>query len=331
MRAKLPVARRIKKPETGARVQKTRIGDRWQSYLAHHRSSGIDSLRRLLATPLQSLLTWLVIAVALALPAVMLVGLDNLQSLGQRWDGAPKITLFLDRGARAEAVQALQQQLQQDARVQSLQLVTPEQALQDFERDTGVGQALRLLDSNPLPATLILTPAANLAPQQLVALGESLDAEAIVDDVILDRAWIERLHYLLQLGQQLVWTLGGLLGLGVVLVIGNTIRLAIENRRDEIVVIKLVGGSSGFVRRPFLYTGLWYGGIGGLLALAMLLGFLWFISGPVSTLAQAYQSDFRLRLPGASLMLALVLGGGLTGWLGAWLAVGRHLGEIEPK
>ncbi len=324
-------ARPATRSEAGARARKLGVGDRWHSYLDHHRSSAGDSLRRLLATPLQSLMTWMVIAVALALPATLLVGMDNLRSLGQRWDGAPKLSVFVSANAREPAITDLRRQLQQNPLLAEVTFITPEQALQDFERESGMGQALRLLDSNPLPATLLLVPALSVPPQELIQLGDSLRASAVVDDVVFDRDWVERLHRILALGTQLVWVLGGLLALGVLLVIGNTIRLAIESRRDEIIIIKLVGGSNAFVRRPFLYTGFWYGFAGGVLGLLLLLLLLLLLAGPVSSLAAAYQSDFRLLGPDLTIALLMLGGGALMGWLGAWLAVSRHLGEIEPR
>ena len=147
----------------------------------------------------------------------------------------------------------------------------------------------------------------------------------------VDMAWVSRLQQLMLLGQRLVLALAGLLAVGVLLAIGNTIRLAIENRRDEILVVKLVGGTNAFVRRPFLYTGLWYGMGGGLLALVLMALGLWWLSGPAAYLADLYQSDFRLQGLGWTRSLQLVLLSGLLGWLGAWLAVARHLSSIEPK
>ena len=143
--------------------------------------------------------------------------------------------------------------------------------------------------------------------------------------------WVKRLQQLLTLGKKMVFGLGGLLALGVLLVIGNTIRLAIENRRDEILVVKLVGGTDAYVARPFLYTGLWYGIGGGLLALVILgIGFFW-VSSTVDQLAALYQSNFRLQGLGFFGSIQLVLLAGLTGWIGAWIAVFRHLIQIQPR
>ncbi|GAB3111173.1 cell division protein FtsX [Aestuariicella hydrocarbonica] len=315
----------------GARAYKTRWRDRWQGYLAHHRSSASDSLQRLLATPVQSIMTWLVIAVALALPATLFTSLGNVQSLGQRWEGAPQLTVFLNPRAKDSAISSFQRQVEAMPGIEQVIYVSAEAALEEFETESGMGNALRTLDSNPLPATLLVAPGLNVTATELVKLGETLEQQALVDEVVFDRAWIERLHQMLALGEKVALALGGLLALGVLLVIGNTIRLAIESRRDEIVIIKLVGGTDAFVRRPFLYTGLWYGLVGGVLALLLLSLLLLLLSGPVATLSASYQSTFELQGLGFGGSLVLVGLGALIGWLGAWLAVGRHLGEIEPQ
>lgn len=152
-----------------------------------------------------------------------------------------------------------------------------------------------------------------------------------VDQAVLDMAWVQRLSGIMDLGRRMVLALGALLILGVVLILGNTIRLAIENRRDEIVIIKLVGGSNAFVRRPFLYTGLWYGVGGGAIAALLVSVFLWFMGVPAHSLAQLYQSGFEIKGLGVMGGLNLIVLGGFLGLLGAWLAVSRHLNEIEPR
>jgi len=314
----------------GASAHKTGLNDRWSSYLAHHRHSAKDSMSRLLAAPLQSLMTWLVMAVALALPATLFTSLDNVQSLGQSWDGAPQISVFLNVRAREQAILSFQQKLKASEQVADVVYVSPEQALREFEQSSGMGNALQTLDVNPLPPTLMIIPAADLSPASLSQMGEQLKAEALVDEVVFDRAWVDRLHQILALAEQLVLGLGGLLAIGVLLVIGNTIRLSIESRRDEIVVIKLVGGTDAFVRRPFLYTGFWYGLGGGVIALLLLQLMLMLLTAPVSHLAASYQSEFRLTGLGVDGGLFLVVLGAAIGWLGAWLAVSRHLDDIEP-
>jgi cell division transport system permease protein len=152
-----------------------------------------------------------------------------------------------------------------------------------------------------------------------------------IDQAVLDLEWVQRLYSMMALGKRLVIALAALLALGVLLVVGNTIRLAIESRRDEIVIVKLVGGTNAFVRRPFLYTGLWYGLGGGILAW-LIIGFgLFWLSSPVAELAGLYRSQFELQGLGIGDSLMMWLCGGLLGLAGAWLAVSRHLGAIEPR
>ncbi len=315
----------------GAKNYKAGVSDHWQAYLAHHSFSAKDSLMRLLQTPIQSLMTWLVIAVALALPATLFTGLDNLQALGERWDGTPQMSLFISPRARPAAIDQLQQRLQQHPQIEAMTFISAEQALQNFEEHSGMGNALRSLDANPLPPTLLIEPRQGITPGQLQQLGDTLQAEPIVEDLLYDQAWIERLHEILRLGEQLVIVFGALFAIGVLLVIGNTIRLTIESRRDEIVIIKLVGGTDAFVRRPFLYTGFWYGLMGALLAWLLLQLGLAALDGPVANLARLYQSSFQLSGLGLQGSVILISFGVLVGWIGAWLAVGRHLGAIQPQ
>jgi len=330
-------AKRVSTPDVeaatsrGASSHHTAVGDRWQAYLLHHQQSAKDSLQRLLAKPLQSLLTWLVLAVAVALPAILLVSMNNVQALGQRWDGAPQMSVFINPRAQAAAIENIQRRISEREGVQRVRYISPQQALSDFETQSNLGSALRSLETNPLPPALVITPEPEMSAGALADLGAELDAMPAVDEVVFDQAWVQRLQEILRLGKVISLSLGALLAMGVILVIGNTVRLAIESRREEIIIIKLVGGTNAFVRRPFLYTGLWYGGGGGVLALLLLVSGLEWMASPVASLAALYGSDFTLQGLGVSGGLLLVLLASLIGWLGAWLAVGRHLGEIEPQ
>lgn len=299
---------------------------------AHHQQSARSSFMRLVGAPVQTLMTALVVAIAMALPATLMVALNNIQRLGDHWDSTPKITVYLHVRAQQAAIEQLQLTLQQLPQVQAQQYISPERALEDFQTQSGFGNVLNVLDENPLPPTMILTPTADAAsPEKLQSLVERVAEEAIVDQVEIDLDWVRRMQALMALGQQIVKGLALLLSLGVLLALGNTIRLAIENRRDEIVISKLVGGTDGFVRRPFLYTGAWYGIFGGILAcLLVSVGFA-FLAGPVSALAGAYQSEFRLRGLGGDGVVSLMVISTCLGLMGAWLAVSRHLSAIEPK
>jgi len=331
-RRKSPAAAaKPQKPRSaGASQSKTRLTDRFDSWQAHHSTTAVESLQRLLRTPLQSLLTWLVVAVAIALPAALYLALNNLQYIGYSWQDSGQLSVFMQRDVRPEAVESLQAQLQEREEVQAVVHIEPQEALEEFRAYSGLGRVLDDLEQNPLPHVLLINPAIT-DPEALQALRDTIAEDAAVAEVRLDMQWVERLQQIMQLAARGVLALGMLLALGVLLAIGNTIRLAIENRRDEILVVKLVGGTDAFVRRPFLYTGLWYGIGGGVLSL-LLVGFgLWWLSGPVAQLADLYQSDFRLQGLGWINSLQLVLLAGLLGLLGAWLAVARHLSQIEPQ
>ncbi len=304
----------------------------FSAWWRHHRSSCSNSLLRLLESPLQSLLTWMVIAIAVALPAGLYLGLQNVQQLGQGWQDSAQMSAFLARGAKPRAIEKLQAKLTKDDGIAAIDIISPSKALAEFQQYSGLGDALTNLDENPLPTVLVIQPESAVnTPDALAALQTRIKANALVDNVQLDMGWLRRLHELLALGERIVFALGALLSLGVLLVIGNTLRLAIENRRDEIVVTKMVGGTNGFVRRPFLYTGLWYGIGGGLLAIILLLFVGLWLSNPVSNLVTLYESEHSLKGLGFESSFVLLLGSGLLGWLGAWLAVSRHLRGIEPS
>ncbi len=322
----------VKPRAKGASQSKARLGDRLDAWFAHHSTTAIESLLRLLRSPLQSLLTWLVVAVAVALPAALYVVLSNVQNLGYSWQESSQLSVLIQRDARPEAVQGLREALLARPDVESVEHIPPDAALEEFKRYSGLGRVVESLEQNPLPDVLLIQPSEKGAePEARAQLQEALERELLVAEVRVDMAWVKRLQQMMQLGQRAVLALAGLLALGVLLAIGNTIRLAIESRRDEILVVKLVGGTDAFVRRPFLYSGFWYGLGGGLLALVLLALGLWWLSGPVGQLAEAYQSEFLLSGLDWATSIQLVLLAGLLGLAGAWLAVARHLSEIEPR
>ena len=332
--AKNPRRKPEKKPKkpmaTGAIQSRARVRDRLSAWRQHHGRSAKDSLARLLSRPLASLMTWLVIGVALALPVGLSVALENARAVTGNWDSPARISLFLRPDIPAVAAAALQERLQEDPAIARTRLVSRGDALAEFREMSGLGDVLRHLEDNPLPNLILVVPA---APDHdaAAALKLQLQGEDAVETAVLDMAWVQRLNALVHLSRRIVLVLGSLLALGVLLVVGNTIRLAIENRREEIVIAKLVGGSNAFVRRPFLYTGLWYG-IGGAAAAWVMINLaLLALRGPLSALAMLYQSNFPLQGIGAADGLQLTGIGALLGLLGAWFAVARHLGEVEPR
>jgi len=318
--------------QKGAVQNKVKLTDKFEAYFAHHSTSAIDSLMRLLETPFQSLMTWLVIAIAVVIPAALYIGFANLQHLGENWEGSSQVSVFLRPETTDARAEEMRTKLATRDDIAKVVYVSPAQGLAEFKAQSGLGEVVDSLEKNPLPGTLLVTPRLqNGSDAAITSLEQSLLADPAVADVRLDMQWVKRLQQLMMLGKKMVFGLGGLLALGVLLVIGNTIRLAIENRRDEILVVKLVGGTDSYVARPFLYTGLWYGIGGGLLALVVLgIGFFW-VSTTVDQLAALYQSNFRLQGLGFFGSIQMVLLAGLTGLLGAWIAVFRHLIQIQPR
>jgi len=315
----------------GASESRTSLGDRVYAWQLHHKFMAVDSLRRLLVSPTSSLMTWLVIGIALALPLGLGVALDNARRVSIGWDSPAQISLFLRGEVSVQAAEALRSRVQQRPDVEATRLIPRDQALDEFRQLSGFADVLQNLDENPLPNLVLVTPArAQLAAADAAALREQLQAEPGVERAVLDMEWVQRLNALMRISQRIVWALGLILAAGVLLVVGNTIRLAIEARREEIIVVKLVGGSNAFVRRPFLYTGLWYGLGGAVFAWAVVTGALWWLRGPFESLALLYQSSVSLQGLGLGGGLLLLAFGGLLGLLGAWLAVARHLSGIEP-
>jgi len=302
------------------------------AYLLRHLQVFFYSLGQLARAPFASLMTIAVIAITLALPAGAYVMIDNVQRVSAGWDGSAKISLFLKRGTDDKAAKRLAEKIRAMASVASVDYISPDAALADFKRLSGFGTALDALDYNPLPPALIVRPADEFnEPDRLEGLVKRLSRHGEVELAQLDLEWVKRLHAMLQIARRGVWLLASVLGLAVVLIIGNTIRLAVLNRRDEIEVIKLVGGTNAFIRRPFLYTGLLQGVAGGLTAWFLVsLGF-GLLAGPIRDLASLYASQFRTAGLGVQGAAALVALGGLLGWLGSRIAVGRHLRDIEPR
>ena len=318
-------------PRQGARHSQTSWRDRLDAWGAHHSTSAVESLERLFATPLQSLMTWLTLAIALTLPAALFVVLSNLQQLGYSWEDSSQVSVYLKPGVDDSQAQALRLRWSQRAEVAQVSYITPAQALEEFKRGSGLGALVDQLPDNPLPGVILVKPKPDQAPAQLEVLQGALAQEPQVAEVQLDLLWLKRLHQFIGIAERFVVGLAALLALGVLLVIGNTIRMAIEARRDEIVVMKLVGATDAYVRRPFLYTGLWYGVGGGIIAaLILALGFAW-LAAPVAQLVDLYQSQFRLQGLDLVESLQLILIAGFTGLIGAWIAVARHLYQIQPR
>jgi cell division transport system permease protein len=302
-----------------------------KNYLLRHTQVFFYSLGQLTRTPVATFLTVAVIGITLALPASLYVAIENVQRLASGWEDNGQISLFLKQDVAAAAIEKLADKIRRLPAVSWVDYVSREAALTEFKRLSGFGEALNALDRNPLPAVLVVHPAAtHTTPDKLQALLKDLRRFNEVDIAQIDLDWVRRLHAMLELARQGVLILAAGLAVAVLLIIGNTIRLAVLNRRDEIEITKLIGGTNAFIRRPFLYTGTLQGLLGALLAWLLVgLGLL-LLTDPINNLAGLYGSRFEAENLGILATLTLIGSGGLLGWLGSRLAVGRHLRAIEP-
>ncbi|WP_149196544.1 permease-like cell division protein FtsX [Luteimonas suaedae] len=312
-------------PETrdGTTVRDThsRIG----TWADHHLYSFVSSLGRVFRRPWATALTIGVMAVALALPLGLWLVLDNLDRLSGSVQASREIGVFLKQEVTAERSQALAEELRGRANVAAVELRTPEQGLQELRERGGLGEAIDAVGDNPLPFLLIVSPAGDET-----LLATSLRQLPEADLVQHDAEWRRRLDDWLRFGGRLVWVLAALLGLGALLVVGNTVRLDIQSRREEIGVLQLLGATDGFIRRPFLYLGTWYGLVAGALALVLLAAAGLALREPVAALAASYGSGFALAGFGPGQVLTVLLVAAALGWLGASLVTGHFLRQTRP-
>jgi len=303
-----------------------------RNYLLRHAQVFLNSLGQLFRTPISSLMTLLVIAITLVLPTGLYIILDNLKGLGGSLGDSVRITLFLEKNTSQSATDTLLSKLKRHPDVDKVRYLSPSESLEDFKALSGFGQIVDQLDENPLPAVIQVVPSSGQRQlEQLESLATELRKLPHIELAQLDSKWVERLRTLLELGTRGVIILASLLAMGVLLIIGNTIRLAVLNRRREIEIIKLVGGTDAFVRRPFLYAGTLQGALGALISVGLIYSILAALSGPISELNQAYGGQFELQGLGLDGSALLILSGGILGWAGARLAVWRHLRDIEPE
>jgi cell division transport system permease protein len=303
-----------------------------RAWREQHLYSLFSSLGRLAARPMATTLTLTVMSLAMALPLLFWLLLDNARDLSGSVEDARAVSVFLKPDLDATAVQELALRVRERTDVAVVEVKTPEQGLAEFRGQSGFADALKVLHYNPLPAVLIVTlRSVTLKVDATPALVAELGTDPAVDLVQYDAQWRQRLNAILVLCARAAVVLASLLALAALLVVGNTVRLDIQGRSDEIAVMQLLGANDGFVRRPFLYTGFWYGTFAGVLTL-MLIGIVeWALAAPLAQLAASYEHRFDVHGLALSGMGAVLGAGALLGWLGAWLAASRHIALGQPQ
>jgi cell division transport system permease protein len=297
-----------------------------------HLQQAVGSLGDLWRTPFTSVMTVFVLGISLALPATLHLFVKNAEQISDQWDSASQITLFLKLSTTDKSAKNLVKRIKLYAEVSDVHYISAAQALKEFKVLSGFGQSLEYLDDNPLPATILVTPTERSsqasAANELLA---KLKQEREVDQGKLDLEWLTRLEAIANLIEDIVIGVALLLCMSVVLIVGNTIRLAILNEKDAIAIMKLVGATDSFIQRPFMYSGMWYGVFGGLLSWLAVTILAKYLTGAISTLTDLYQSNFQLQ--GLVFHEALILIGVavILGLVGSYISVRKHIRAIEPN
>jgi cell division transport system permease protein len=300
-------------------------------WLTRHASTALGALGRLSRQPLASLMIVLVIGVTLALPAAINVIVKNAQTVSGSWDNALDFSVYLKASVSVNEAEDLAGIIGQRADVASVDLITADEALNEFKQQSGFGDALNQLGENPLPHALVVRPSPSNTSASMILLQEEIGNLPESDLVQVDTEWVQRFHAILDIVRQAIAIGSALLGLAIVVIIGNTIRLDIENRREEIEVTKLIGASNAFVRRPFLWSGFWYGLFGGSFALLLVQYGLFLLKGPVARLAGLYQGDITVATMGVAESAAIIGAAVFLGLFASWFTAARHMYRIEPR
>lgn len=299
-------------------------------WLENHLRAFLFGLGDLLRSPIASGITLLVIGIAMSFPAGLYALLQNFQQVVTGWDHDPTISVYLQAHVSDTEVNELIKQLQQRQEIAHLSYISPEQGMQQFQQQTQMPAAFKALPENPLPGIIVIKPKINLtSPMALENLLSSLGELPHVDSSQLDTAWVQRLYEIMNLGKRITYGLMVLFGVGLALIVANTMRLATQNHRQEIKVLRLIGATAAFIRRPMLYRGALYGMLGGLIAcLLVALLFLW-LQAPAQSLAASYHDHWRLQGLSFPASLGIILSCGILGLLGSWFSVQNYLQAPE--
>jgi cell division transport system permease protein len=322
----------IKKDIRQARYSGGNDTDKLQAYLRIHAHALLSSLGRLLRAPITTLLTITVLAIAITLASGFYLLVVNVQQMVGNLESNNQISLYLKLNTSDKKSRALANRLAADEDIEQVKLITKQQALEEFKEYSGFGAALDALQKNPLPTVIQVQPK-DVLPGQLdiKPLFDRLKLLPDVDIAQIDMQWVKRLQSILELVRLGVILLSGILGLAVLFITGNTIRLELHNRRDEVMIAKLVGATHAFIRRPFLYSGFWYGFFAGLLAWFIILLLMLIIQQPIERLSALYTGQFDLLYLNLIETLVLLFISSVLGVIGARIVLGFQLRQLQPQ
>lgn len=316
----------------GAQLSQISIIQRIQMFFLSHIRQALGSLGEMWRSGAASLMTIGVLGLSITLPSTLYILVKNIEQVSSGWDQASEISLFLKAETSKQHIDQLLTRVNSWPEVSKVTYIPADDALNEFKALSGFGDAIAYLDKNPLPPVVLVAPSEKHAgPVAARLLLDKLRKEREVDIGKLDLEWLQRLDALLTVAKELVTIIALLLFLAVVLIIGNTIRLNILSKKDEILVMKLVGATDAFIQRPFMYTGFWYGLLGGLLAWFAVVGLLWWMSASVEAVSALYQKQFNITGVDFSTLLIMLSTSVLLGLVGSMISVKRHVSAIEPK
>ncbi len=306
--------------------------DKGHAYLLNHGHALFSSLGRLLRSPFTTLMTVLVLAITISLAGSFYLLVDNAQQLSGNLEASNQLSLFLKTNVSDSAGKKLAEKIAKNNQVEYVQVITKKQAMTEFKAYSGFGEALDALESNPLPTVIQVLPKNTLEDEGSIAkLLTELKQLPLVDFVQMDMQWVKRLQTIMQLTGRGVALLNSLLAVAVIFITGNTIRLELQNRREEVLIAKLVGATDSFVQRPFIYTGFWLGFFSGLCAWLIITIMMLVLQSPVEHLSALYNGAFNLQFLGFSETFLLLLISSLLGVLGAWIVLYYQLCQIKPQ
>ena len=306
--------------------------DKLHAYRDLHAHALFSSLGRLVASPFTSIMTIAVLAIAISLASGFYILVVNLQQLTGSLETSNQISLFLRDDVSDTHANKLADKIRQNTNVQSVKLITREQGLAEFQTYSGFGAAINALENNPLPIVIQVLPKNSLEDKQgLENLLKGFQQSAEVDFAQVDLQWVERLQSIMAVARLFAILLNLMLGLAVLFIIGNTIRLELHNRRDEVVIAKLVGATNSFIQRPFLYSGFWIGFISGVTAWFIVTVLMLILRQPVEKLSGLYEGGFHLLFLSFTDTLALIFISSVLGILGSWSVLIYQLRQLKPE
>jgi len=315
---------------SNVRRRKPATTNRISAYLLHHLQSLLFSLGKIYQAPATTIMTVAVIGITLSLPGGFYLFLKNIDAMSGDFRSSSQISLYLDLDIKEKRARAVNKDIGSMPQVESTRFISRQQSLDEFRQNSGFGKSIDTLSSNPLPHTIVVEPIP-ADTFEIRNLLNKLQAMPEVEIAKLDTEWLERLYTIIEIAKRSVTIVTILFACAVLLIIGNTIRLDIQNRYQEIIVTKLIGATDAFIRRPFLYGGVWYGLMGGVVSwLIVEIGYL-AISGPLERLNLLYQSEMTLITFSFHDFIILITSSTLLGLAGSWIAVARHLNQIEPS